>query len=89
MSLQDKAEVNTNELEENEKPSSWSDGQKQRLLADAITIKSPLEDIKTILKCGANVNEPVKKVQIPINIFILLKIYNKITKMHKLLYRFH
>ena len=61
MSLQDKGEVNTNELEENEKPSSWSDGQKQRLLADAITMKSPLEDIKTILRCGANVNEPVKK----------------------------
>jgi len=52
-------------------------------------MKSPLEDIKTILRCGANVNEPVKKVQIPVNIFILLKIYNKITKMHKLLYRFH
>jgi ankyrin repeat protein len=29
--------------------------------ADAITMKSPLEDIKTILRCGANVNEPVKK----------------------------
>jgi ankyrin repeat protein len=24
-------------------------------------MKSPLEDIKTILRCGANVNEPVKK----------------------------
>lgn len=75
MSLQDKGEVNTNELEENEKPSSWSDGQRQRLLAVAITMKSLLEDIKTILRCGANVNEPVKKVQIPINISILLKIY--------------
>ena len=39
----------------------WSPDALQRLLADAITYKSPLNEIKLILDCGAHVNTSVKK----------------------------
>ncbi|XP_069131064.1 ankyrin-1-like [Argopecten irradians] len=39
----------------------WTAESLQRLLADAITYKSSLTDIKVILRCGANVNGKVKK----------------------------
>lgn len=39
----------------------WSEEALQRLLADAITFKSPLDDIQLILRCGANVNGHVAK----------------------------
>ncbi|XP_012937540.1 ankyrin repeat and SOCS box protein 18 [Aplysia californica] len=33
----------------------------QRLLADALTYQSPVKDLQTITRCGANVNGPVKR----------------------------
>lgn len=39
----------------------WSPEALLRLLADAITFKSPIEDITLIIRCGADVNGRVKK----------------------------
>ncbi|CAL1541822.1 unnamed protein product [Lymnaea stagnalis] len=33
----------------------------QRLLADALTYKSPVKDLKTIVRCGGDINGPVKR----------------------------
>uniref|UniRef100_A0A2C9L2L0 SOCS box domain-containing protein n=1 Tax=Biomphalaria glabrata TaxID=6526 RepID=A0A2C9L2L0_BIOGL len=33
----------------------------QRLLADALTYKSPIKDLRTIVRCGGDVNGPVKR----------------------------
>lgn len=46
---------------EEENKTVWTFEEKQRLLADAITMKAPIEDIKMVLKCGAQLNQPVKK----------------------------
>ncbi|XP_063422151.1 putative ankyrin repeat protein RF_0381 [Mytilus trossulus] len=60
-SNKDEGELNTKDDLEEDKQTSWSLEQKQRLLADAISMKSPIDDIKSILKCGADINGPVKK----------------------------
>ncbi|XP_041370407.1 ankyrin repeat and SOCS box protein 8-like [Gigantopelta aegis] len=43
------------------RPSLYDPETLQRLLVDCITFKSTIQDIEVVIKCGAKINEPVKR----------------------------
>ncbi|KAK7094469.1 ankyrin-1-like [Littorina saxatilis] len=51
----------TSLVPDHEKPEILQQANLMQLLVDAVTYRSPLEDVEVILKCGAKVNNPVSR----------------------------